>query len=136
VRTHTPLFGRDRESPSLTDLVFRLFGELGRLVDQRLALLRAELKAEVADVGRNFALLVAGAVVAIIGAAFLLSALALWVGDLVDSTPGGFAIIGGIVTLAGGIAFRVGARDLAELRFAPKTVRELRRDVEWIKDET
>ena len=68
-----------------------------------------------------------------IGSAFLLIALGLWVGDLVGSTPGGLAIVGGGFALVGGGVGLLAIKNLKRRRFAPETVRELRRDVEWIQ---
>ena len=117
------------------DLAGRLVWELGRLVDQRLELLKAELKQEATDVAKSLGLLAAGAIGASVGVAFLLLALGLWVGDLVGSTPGGLAIVGGGLALISGALGLLGARSLGRHRLVPETVRELRRDAEWIQHE-
>ena len=82
---------------------------------------------------RGLGLLATGAVLTGIGSAFLLLALGLWVGDLVGSTPGGLAIVGGGFALTGGGLGLLAIKNLKRRRFAPETVRELRRDVEWIQ---
>jgi len=126
---------RVRQPASLLDLGGRLVGELARLLDQRLELLKAELKQEATDVIKSLRLLAAGAIGASVGVAFLLLALGLWVGDLVGSTPGGLAIVGGGLAMIGGALGLVGARGLGRQRLVPETVRELRRDAEWIQHE-
>jgi uncharacterized membrane protein YqjE len=118
---------------SVVDLATRLIADLGRLVDQRIELFKAELRQEARNVARNLGLLVAGAVGIGVGSAFLLLALGLWVGDLVGSTPGGLAIVGGGFALAGAAVGFLAIRNLRRQRFAPETARELRRDVEWIQ---
>jgi uncharacterized membrane protein YqjE len=118
---------------SVVDLATRLIADLGRLVDQRIELFKAELRQEARNVARNLGLLVAGAVGIGVGSAFLLLALGLWVGDLVGSTPGGLAIVGGGFALAGAALGFLAIRNLRRQRFAPETARELRRDVEWIQ---
>jgi uncharacterized membrane protein YqjE len=125
--------GGDRGFGSLLN---RLIGDIVRLFDQKLALLKLELKEELAAAIRRSLLLAVGAVVAGLGGLFLILALAIGLGELVGTTAGGFAIVGGAFVL-GGIVLLISMRQrLAELRFVPKhTVRELRRDKEWIKHE-
>jgi hypothetical protein len=116
------------------DLAVQLVTELGRLLDQRLELLKAELTQEATALAKGGGLLAAGAVGAGIGLAFLLLALGLWVGHLVGSTSGGLAIVGGALTLSG-VALGVAAlKSLERRRLASETLRELRRDAEWIRD--
>jgi hypothetical protein len=118
---------------SVIDLATRLIADIGRLVDQRIELFKAELRQEARNAARSLGLLVAGAVATGVGSAFLLLALGLWVGDLVGSTPGGLAIVGGGFALTGAALAILAIRNLRRQRFAPETVRELRRDVEWIQ---
>ena len=89
------------ESRSLLELASRLVADLRQLIDQRLELLKAELTQEATRAAKNVGMLVAGAVGASIGVAFLLLALGLWVGHLVGSAPGGLAIVGGGLVLTG-----------------------------------
>jgi hypothetical protein len=119
----------------LGELATRLIGDLGRLVDQRLDLFKAELKRDAANVARNVGVLAAGAVGVGVGAALLLLALGLWVGQLVGSTPGGLALVGaGLVLVSGGLGL-LAVKNLGRQRLARETVRELRRDAEWIRHE-
>jgi uncharacterized membrane protein YqjE len=120
-------------STSLLDLAARLAGEVRHLVDQRLELLKAELKQEASDIVRSLGLLAAGAAGASVGAVLLLLALGLWVGDLVGSRPGGLAIVGAGLALVGGVLVLLAARSLGRRQLVPETIRELRRDAEWIE---
>ena len=122
------------ESPSLLELASRLVADLRQLIDQRLELIKAELTQEASRAAKNFGMLVAGAVGASIGVAFLLLALGLWVGQLVGSAPGGLAIVGaGLVLIGAGLGL-VAAKNFERQRLARQTVRELRRDAEWIRN--
>jgi hypothetical protein len=114
-------------------LATRLVADLGRLVDQRLELLKAELTQEATSVVKSLGVLTAGLVGAGVGVAFLLLALGLWVGHLVGSTPGGLAIVGGGLALTGAGLGLLAIKNLQRQRLARETVRELRRDAEWIR---
>ena len=127
--------GGTEPSTGLLDLATRLVGEVGRFVDHRVELLKAELRQEAADIVKSLGLLAAGAIGGGLGVALLLLALGLWVGDLVGSTAGGLAIVGGGLALIGGGLGLWGARNLGRQRLVPQTVRELRRDTEWIQHE-
>ena len=126
---------RVRQSTSLRDLVARLMRDIGRFVEQRIELFKAELKQEAADIAKSVALLAAGAVGASVGALFLLLALGLWIGDLIASTPGGRGMVGVGMALGGGGLVLWGARSLGRQRLMPETVRALRRDAEWLQHE-
>jgi hypothetical protein len=120
---------------SLLDLGRRLVGELARLLDQRLDLLKAELKQEASEAVRHLGLVIGGMLGASVGVVFTLLALGLWIGDLVGSTPGGLVIVGGSLTLIGAALGLLGIRSLHRQRLAPETAREFRRDAEWIRHE-
>jgi uncharacterized membrane protein YqjE len=123
------------QTVGLAELVTKLIGGVGQLIDQRLELLRAELKRDAANVARSLGMLAAGAVGLGAGAILLLLALGLWVGDLVGSTPGGLAIVGGGLALAGVGLGLLARKNMERQRLARDTLRELRRDVEWIRHE-
>lgn len=118
---------------SLLDLAGQLMTDVARLVDQRLELLRLELRQEASDAMKKVGLVGAGATMASVGLAFLLLALGLWVGDLVGSRSGGLAIVGGAFCLAGGALGFLGARALRRQRLMPETMLQLRRDAQWIQ---
>src|SRR5262245_43483336 len=125
-----------RDSRSFVDLVNRLLSEIIDLLDQTVALLKLELREELGAIAHSAAFLAAGGVVAGLGALLLIVALALGIGDGIGSTAGGFAIVGGVLAVVGGIVLARMRRRLSDLGLRPReTVRELRRDVEWIKRE-
>jgi hypothetical protein len=115
------------------ELAGRLISDLGRLLDQRLELLKAELTREATSLAKSVGLLAAAVVGGSVGLAFLLLAVGLWVGQLVGSTPGGLALIGASVAVTSLVVGLVAAKRLERQRFAPETIGELRRDAEWIR---
>ena len=118
------------------DLVERLIGEVGTLLDTKLALLTLELKSQAAGIARGVAALLVGVVLALLGLLVLALAAALWIGGAIQSMPGGFGIVGGALLLIGGVVAAVVRRRLSAEHLAPKeTVKELRRDAKWISDE-
>jgi uncharacterized membrane protein YqjE len=126
----------DGDSQTFTRLLNRLVGDVLRLLDQKVALLKLELKDVVAALARRSALMAAGAALALVGSVLLLLALAIWLGELVGSMPGGFAILGGALALAGAILVVTMRTRLTEGPLVPEqTVQELRRDAQWIKHE-
>lgn len=128
--------GTNGDSRSFAGLLNRLVGDVLRLLDLKFTLLKLELREEVAAVARKSVLMVAGAAMALLASVLFLVALALWLGDLVGSAPGGFAIVAGVLALGGVILIVSVGRRLAEQRLVPEqTVQELRRDAQWIKHE-
>lgn len=128
--------GVGRNSSSFMGLVDRLVGDLLRLLDQKLALLKIELNEQFTAAVRTFLFLAIGGVVVGLGLLFFAIALALWVGEVINTIPGGFALVAGVFTVAGGILLMTMKGKLSQQRFVPKeTVQELRRDAEWIKRE-
>jgi uncharacterized membrane protein YqjE len=118
------------------DLVERLIGEVGTLLDTKLALLTLELKSQAAAIARGVAALLVGVALALLGLLVLALAAALWIGASINSMPGGFGIVGGALLLIGGVVAAVVRRRLSAEHLGPKeTVNELRRDAKWITDE-
>jgi uncharacterized membrane protein YqjE len=130
----TPRLGA-LHAPSLGELLERLAGELRQLLDQTLALMGLELKEQLADLLRRTMLLAVGVLVGTLGVAFLIAALAIWLGARLGSVPGGFAVVGGAVTLVGALLMAAMARRLRHQRLGlPATANELRRNVAWMKN--
>ena len=77
-----------------------------------------------------------GAIGAAVGAMFLLLALGVWVGELIETIAGGLAMVGAGLTLVAGFLAGWGIRSLRSRWFAPETIRALRRDTEWIRHMT
>src|SRR5262245_22046438 len=107
-------------SASFGSLISRLLDGIVRLLNQRLDLLTLELREEIGAAVRVVTLLAVGGVIAALGAFFLITALAIWFGELVGTTPGGFAIMGGGLGLIGGLLLAAMAARLREQRFVPR----------------
>ena len=124
-----------------------LFGRLGddvmRLLDAKLGLLKVELKEEAASYGRATALLAVGGVIAAIGFALLNVAIAFFVTRLFfeSFTPPvsyalGFLVTGALYLVIGGAIAFVMKNRLSSLSAAPeRSLEELRKDKQWLKNE-
>jgi len=123
----------ERRAPPLGELLHRLVSEIGELIDQRITLLRLELKEQVSTAVRDLGLVLLGAVLATLGMLLLLLALGFWVGGLMGSTAGGLALIGAVVIVAGALAVMLALQELRRQRLVPETREELRRDAKWIR---
>jgi uncharacterized membrane protein YqjE len=124
-----------RQAASFMDLGSRLIGEFSRLLDQHLELLKAELKQGASEAFRYLGLVVGGVAGAGIGLVCLLLAIGIWIGDLIGSRSGGLAITGAVLLLLGSGIALAGVRSLGNQQIVPESVRELRRDAEWIRNE-
>ena len=115
-------------------LIGQLVQEVGSLAEQTLALLKLECRKSLAGLVRHLSLMVIGVLGLVLGVLLLVIALALWVGGLLGSTSGGFAVIGGGATLASLLLGGMGLSGLRRLRLYPEmTLRELRKDLAWLQ---
>jgi len=132
------------ENESLPNLISRLGEDLMQLVNSQLALLKVEIKEEANAYARGAAMIAFGAAVAVVGFALLNVAIAFAVSTLFAranfsqpasyalgflATGGFYLIVGAIVVLV--VKSRLGKQDLVPKR----TVQELRKDKEWLKNE-
>ena len=133
-----------RDSHDLPSLFERLAADLAKLFDQKVTLLKIEVKEDVAAYIRGSIAILAGAVVATVGFALLNVALAFGITALLAtinvSQPAkyglGFVITGVIYLVLGGIVIVVAKSRLARQRLVPiRTVHELKKDKEWIQKE-
>jgi uncharacterized membrane protein YqjE len=131
-----------------------LFGRLGdnvmQLVDTKLSLIKVELKEDASFYARNSALMAVGAVVATIGFALVNVAVAFFIASFFGSdaagavveryTPTsyglGFLITGVVYLVIGGAIILVMKNRLAAHNPVPvRTVEEVRKDKQWLKNE-
>jgi uncharacterized membrane protein YqjE len=133
-----------RPDQSLTALFSRLTDNLTELFDARLELLKTELKEEMTSYVGGASLLVGGAVVGIIGFAFLNVGIAFFVSMLFDSadlSPAvrygvGFIITALLYLVIGAIIMLVAKRRLAKQKIIPEmSALELKRDKQWLQKE-
>jgi len=134
---------RDQQN-DLPSLVERLAGDVANLFDQKVTLLKIELKEEVDAYVRGSIFIAAGGIVAAVGFALANIALAFAVSTLFANTtlsqPAKYAlgfIITGLLYLVIGAAVIVFTKNrLARQGLVPeRTVRELERDKEWLQKE-
>lgn len=132
------------ENESLPNLIARLGDNIMELVNSQLALLKVEIKEEANAYARGAAMIAFGAAVAVVGFALLNVAIAFAVSTLFAradfSQPAsyalGFLATGGFYLIVGAIVMLVVKNRLAKQNLVPKrTVQELRKDKEWLKNE-
>ncbi|MBA3713543.1 MAG: phage holin family protein [Pyrinomonadaceae bacterium] len=131
-----------------------LFGRLGEdvmtLLDTKLSLAKVELKEDVAGYARGATITSAGVVVAVIGFALINVAVALFLSTFFGNDEAsaavqkygpssyglGFLITGVIYLVIGGVLAYVGKNRLAARNPVPnRSVEELRKDKQWLKNE-
>lgn len=132
------------ENESLPNLISRLGDDIMQLVNSQLALLKVEIREEANAYARGAAMIAFGAAVAVVGFALLNVAIAFAVSTLFAqanfSQPAsyalGFLATGGFYLIVGAIVILVMKNRLANQTLVPKrTVQELRKDKEWLKNE-
>jgi len=136
--------GNRTETEGLPTLLSRLGDDVLQLINSQLALFKVEIKEEANTYIRGAVIIALGAAIAMIGFALLNVAVAFGVSTLFAqanlSQPATYAlgfvvtglfylVVGGIVVLA--IKSRLAKQDLVPTR----SVEELRKDKEWLKNE-
>jgi len=132
------------EIEQLPTLFSRLGDDVMRLVNSQLALLKVELREEANTFARGAIMIAVGAAIGGIGFALLNVAVALGVSTLFAranlSQPAsyalGFVATGVFYLIVGGILIALMKGRLANQQLVPqRTVSELRKDKEWLKNE-
>jgi uncharacterized membrane protein YqjE len=132
------------ENEGLTTLLSRLGDDVMQLINSQLALFKVEIKEEANAYIRGAVTIAIGAVIAAIGFALVNVAVAFGVATLFAraelSQPAtyalGFIVTGVFYLLVGAILVMVIKSRLAKQDLVPtRTVAELRKDKEWLKNE-
>jgi hypothetical protein len=125
---------RAKADRPVTTLLSDLAAEGIRLIQQEMALLKAELSEKFSRAGQGIAALVAGGVIAFSGWLVLLAAAVLGLATVLQ--PWLAALIVGVVVLAiGGILLLVGKKRLDAGSLVPqRTLRSLREDQAWLTE--
>jgi len=135
---------RREQQNDLPSLVERLAGDVANLFDQKVTLLKIELKEEVDAYVRGSIFIAAGGIVAAVGFALANIALAFAVSTLFANTtlsqPAkyavGFIITGLLYLVIGAAVIVITKNRLARQGLIPeRTVTELERDKEWLQKE-
>jgi uncharacterized membrane protein YqjE len=134
----------ERTSKDLPSLIEQLAGDVGRLVDQKVTLLKLEIKEEVQAYVRGSIAILAGAIVAAVGFALANTALAFAISTFFANTtlsqPAryavGFVITGALYLVVGVTAILFAKNRLTKQGIIPqRTVQELEKDKEWLQRE-
>jgi uncharacterized membrane protein YqjE len=135
---------REKSDESLPSLFSRLGDDVMQLFDTKISLLKVEIKEEANEYARDGILFGVGGVVASIGFALLNVALAFGISTLFANTdmsqPAKYAIgflsAGALYMIVGGIIITVIKSRLAKQSLVPgRTIEELRKDKQWLKNE-
>jgi uncharacterized membrane protein YqjE len=147
--TRTSLSRTNGELPERTDESLpTLFGRLGddvmELFNSQLALFKVEIKEEASAYARGVTTIAVGAVIAVVGFALLNVAIAFAVSTLFAqanfSQPASYAlsfvVTGAFYLIVGAILVMLMKNRLAKQELVPqRTVQELRKDKQWLKNE-
>jgi uncharacterized membrane protein YqjE len=132
------------ETESLPGLFSRLGEDVMQLFNSQLALFKVEIKEEASAYARSVTMIAIGAAIAMVGFALLNVAIAFAVSTLFAqanfSQPAsyalGFVVTGGFYVLVGAILVMLMKNRLAKQDLVPeRTVAELRKDKQWLKNE-
>lgn len=132
------------ENDSLPSLFTRLGDDVMQLFDTKLSLLKVEIKEEANAFARASTMIALGGVIAAIGFALVNVAVAFGVSILFAnanmSQPAkyalGFVITGVFYLVVGGLVVSVMKNRLSKVDVVPnRTVEELRKDKQWLKNE-
>jgi uncharacterized membrane protein YqjE len=132
------------ENESLPSLFSRLGDDVMQLFDTKMSLLKVELKEEANAYARGGAMIAVGGVIAAIGFALLNVAVAFGISVLLAnldiSQPAkyaiGFLAAGVLYLIVGAIIVTAMKSRLAKQHIVPdRTVAELRKDKQWLKNE-
>jgi uncharacterized membrane protein YqjE len=133
-----------RDATDLPSLIERLAEDLGTLLDQKLTLLKIEVKEEAEAYIRGALFLLGGTIVAAVGFSLANIALAFAISALFAnvniSQPAryalGFLVTGLAYVLIGAAVIVFTKNRLANIGLVPRrTVNELERDKEWLREE-
>ena len=128
----------------LTSLLQRLAEDLAKLFDQKLALLKVEVKEEIDAYVRGAIIILAAGIVAAVGFALVNVALAFAVSTLFTNAnlsqaakyALGFIITGTFYLIIGSVVILITKNRLARQGIVPRrTVKELEKDKEWLQNE-
>ena len=141
-KTDEPIIRNDSES--LPTLFSRLGEDVMELFNSQLALFKVEIKEEANTYARGIAMIAVGAAIAVVGFALVNVAIAFAVSTLFTqanfSQPAsyalGFVVTGAFYVLVGAILVMLMKNRLAKQELVPqRTVAELRKDKQWLKNE-
>ena len=134
----------DKSDESLPSLFGRLGDDVMQLFDTKMSLLKVEIKEEASEYARDGVMIGAGGIIAAVGFALLNVALAFGISTLFANTDLsqaakyaiGFLSAGVLYLIIGSIIMVAMKNRLAKQSLVPdRTVAELRKDKQWLKNE-
>ena len=143
-RTENEEVIRTTDNEGLPTLFSRLGDDIMQLFNSQLALFKVEIKEEASAYARAVTIIAIGGVIATVGFALLNVAIAFAVSTLFAqanfSQPAsyalGFVVTGGFYVLVGAVVVMLMKNRLAKQDLVPqRTVAELRKDKQWLKNE-
>jgi uncharacterized membrane protein YqjE len=136
--------GTDKSDESLPSLFSRLGDDVMQLFDTKMSLLKVEIKEEANEYARDGIMIAVGGIIAAVGFALLNVALAFGISTLLANVEVsqtaryaiGFLSAGVLYLFIGGIVIATMKNRLAKQSLVPdRTVAELRKDKQWLKNE-
>jgi len=123
---------------SFASLLSGAINDIRELFRQEISLARVEIRDELANLKSAVIKLSAAAVALLLGALLLLTALSRGLAVFFDMPIwAGFAIVGGLLAILGGVLLAVAWPNLRAIGPVPeRTVRTLKENVEWVKRQT
>ena len=134
----------DKSDESLPSLFSRLGDDVMQLFDTKMSLLKVEIKEEASEYARDGVMIGAGGIIAAVGFALLNVALAFGISTLFANTDLsqaakyaiGFLSAGVLYLIIGSVIMMTMKNRLAKQSLVPdRTVAELRKDKQWLKNE-
>lgn len=140
---YAPVAHAQSDIEALPTLIGKLGDDVMRLLDAKLGLLKVEAGEDAKFYGMNAAFIAVGGVIAAIGFALLNVAVALFISSIFDSfSPPvryalGFTITGILYLVIGGIVITIYKNRMTARSPVPnRSVEEIRKDKQWLKNET
>ena len=123
------------ENESVTELISGMVGDVQGLVRGEIQLARTELSESASGAAKGIGMLVAGAIVALIGFVFLMLALVEVLDDAMPRWAAALIVGGGLVIIAAILAL-VGKSQLSADKLKPtQTIDSLQEDKEWAQQQ-
>jgi hypothetical protein len=134
-RDNVEPFPRPRQERSLGALFSDLASETSLLIRQEISLAKAEVSAKVGAFGAGIGMLVAGGLIAWSGLLVLLAAGVLGLSKVVEPWLAALIVGGAVLVIGAGLAFIGKGRMSADKLVPHRTIRSLKDDSEWAKEQ-
>jgi uncharacterized membrane protein YqjE len=126
---------RENEERSISDVLQDIFGNVQDIVRSEVRLAQAEIKTEAAKTARAAKSLVAGAVLALYAGGLLLIALVYALAMVLQPWLAAL-VVGAFVAVVAAALISIGKGRLREVHKPEKTIKSVKEDVQWLKNQT